>query len=246
MVNVPRAAELVAQEVRDEIIAGTLTPGERLGSTPALQEHFGVSGPTLREALRILEAESLIEVVRGRNGGAIVRRPDEDHVLRGLSMLLQSRNVTLGDVYAARTMIEPAAARRIAEMPERGAAVRRLGTLVAAEEEVLDNATAFAAANVKFHEGLVAESQNKTLLLFSEMLHDLVKGAVEAVSQSGATAAKRLLVRQRGLRAQHKLLELIGSGSAAEAEDYWREHMMVVGDVMNRSRGGRAVVNATR
>jgi GntR family transcriptional repressor for pyruvate dehydrogenase complex len=246
MVSVPRAAELVAQEVRADIIAGTVTPGDRLGSTLELQAQFGVSGPTVREALRILEAESLVEMVRGRNGGAVARRPNENHVLRGLSMLLQSRKVTLGDIYDARTLIEPAAVRRLAEMPKRNAALRRLRRLVAAQEGVIDDAMAFAAANVKFHEGLVAEAKNKTLLVFCEMLHDLVEGAVAAVSDVRNAQNAGLETRRRGLKAQLRLLEMIEAGSATDAENYWRRHMMVVGQVMNRSHAGRPVLASTR
>src|SRR6516165_5919111 len=69
-----KAAERVAAELRREIITGNLRPGDRLASEKELQEQFEISRPTLREALRLLEAESLIEVVRGQYGGARVTK----------------------------------------------------------------------------------------------------------------------------------------------------------------------------
>src|SRR5207245_2326520 len=60
-VRVPKTAELVARSLRRQIIRGELGQGEALPSESALMEQFGVSRPTLREAFRVLESESLID-----------------------------------------------------------------------------------------------------------------------------------------------------------------------------------------
>ena len=73
-----------------------------------------MSRPSLREALRILEAEGLITVVRGVLGGVVVHQPSERMTARTAALVLQARNVTLGDVHQARSMIEPAAVRVLA------------------------------------------------------------------------------------------------------------------------------------
>src|SRR5262245_65866219 len=106
--------EIIADEIRAMIVRGDVTAGDSLGREPDLVERFGVSRPSLREALRILEAEGLITVVRGVLGGVVVRAPDVSVTARTAAVLLQSRNVTLGDVHDARSVIEPAAARLVA------------------------------------------------------------------------------------------------------------------------------------
>src|SRR5206468_12578040 len=93
-----------------------LVDGELLGREPELVERFGVSRPSLREALRILEAEQLIAVVRGVRGGVVVNAPDSRVTARTAAMVLQSRNVSVADVLEARHLLEPLAARAIASM----------------------------------------------------------------------------------------------------------------------------------
>ena len=82
-------------------MSGELSEGDSLGHEPDLVERFGVSRPSLREALRILEAEGLITVVRGVLGGVIVHETDVRMTARTAALVLQTRNVTLGDVHDA-------------------------------------------------------------------------------------------------------------------------------------------------
>jgi len=105
----------IADELRHLIISGELDEGDSLGHEPDLIERFGVSRPSLREALRILEAEGLITVVRGVLGGVVVHRPDHRQAARSAALVLQARNVSLADVYEARTIIEPSAVRLVAQ-----------------------------------------------------------------------------------------------------------------------------------
>src|SRR3954464_6136386 len=137
----PRARREKPQQIADElrrlIIEGELEDGESLGHEPDLIERFGVSRPSLREALRILEAEGLITVVRGVLGGVVVNRPDHRMAARTAAIVLQARNVSLEDVFEALTIIEPSAVGLVASGRGRKASARRLRELIAAEEAVV-------------------------------------------------------------------------------------------------------------
>ena len=63
---------MVAAELRRQIVTGRLKPGDKLHPENVLQNEFAISRPTMREALRLLEAESLITIKRGKHGGARV------------------------------------------------------------------------------------------------------------------------------------------------------------------------------
>ena len=120
----------IADELRRLIVSGKLSEGESLGHEPDLVERFGVSRPSLREALRILEAEGLISVVRGMLGGIVVHKPNERMTARTAALLLQARNVSLADVYEARSLLEPIAVRVIASSRSRRSAVAELRQLI--------------------------------------------------------------------------------------------------------------------
>src|SRR5207342_3506893 len=129
----------IADELRALIVGGELSEGDSLGHEPELVERFGVSRPSLREALRILEAEGLITVVRGVLGGVVVHEPDERMTARAAALVLQARNVPLADVFEARSLLEPLAARAIATKRNRRAALKELRTLVAAQQALIED-----------------------------------------------------------------------------------------------------------
>ena len=87
---------------------GELTDGEWLPTEPELMTQFGVSRPTLREAFRLLEADSLVTIRRGPPGGARVTVPGPEASAAQFGMLLTLTGTTLTDVYEARAVIEPA------------------------------------------------------------------------------------------------------------------------------------------
>src|SRR5713101_1410778 len=72
-IAVPKMAELVAERIRSQIARSEFKPGDALPSETVLMERFGVARPTMREAIRILESESLISTRRGSQSGLKVR-----------------------------------------------------------------------------------------------------------------------------------------------------------------------------
>jgi DNA-binding FadR family transcriptional regulator len=221
----------IADDLRALIVSGELREGDSLGREPDLVERFGVSRPSLREALRILEAEGLISVVRGVFGGVVVHEPDQRMTARTAALVLQARNVPLADVYDARSMIEPVAVRVIATSPSRKLAADELQRLTAEQEKVIDDAEAYGRANALFHERLIELAGNQTLTIVAEMLSEIVARAVTAVSKTGSPA-ESAAVRRRGIRSQKRLALLIEAGDALQAEEHWRSHMAAVGRVM--------------
>src|SRR5438128_447724 len=85
----PRAAELLAGHLRQQIIRGELKEGDRLPKEQELMETYGVSRSTFREAFLLLEAEGLISVLQGTRQGALVHRPSVEAASRQVNFIMQ-------------------------------------------------------------------------------------------------------------------------------------------------------------
>src|SRR5262245_28731201 len=100
----PKLPAVVADALRRRILTGALRPGDNLPLEHQLAAQLGVSRPTLREALRVLEAESLIRTRRGSRGGAEVIGPSVESAARYVGYLLQFSGTTLDDLAKTRLL----------------------------------------------------------------------------------------------------------------------------------------------
>ena len=170
-----RVADQVADRIRDLIISGALPDGERLPPIEALMRDFGVSGPSIREALRTLESEGLITVQRGSTGGAIVHPPDARTAAYIVALVLSSRGTQIGDVLKATTILEPVCAMLCAQRPDRNkVVVPALRKLNAAARMLLEgDEREFAQNSISFHETLVQGCGSETITLVAGILESI-------------------------------------------------------------------------
>lgn len=170
----PRIAEIVADVLRERILSGELSDDEMLPNLERLLEEFPVSKPSLREALRILEAEGLITVQRGNVGGAQIHLPDAQQAASTLGMVLQSRRVGIDDVGQALRHLEALSAGMCAEREDRATEV--VPQLRQCNEDArnnVDDALEYVRAQAEFHEKIVSLSGNQTLQLVAGALESL-------------------------------------------------------------------------
>ena len=112
--SVPKAAEVIAEDLRNEIIVKGLPPGSPMPSEPELMARYRFSRASVREALRLLESDGLIYIKRGPRGGVRVNHPDDSHVSRSFSLLFATRGTPLRDLIRFRQVLEPEAASQAA------------------------------------------------------------------------------------------------------------------------------------
>lgn len=173
--TMPRSkAEHVAQRLLDRIITADLAPGSSFGTEADLLAQFDVSRPTLRESLRILESQGVLELRPGPGGGIMVRKPSTDILAHGLSVFLRLHDVPFIAVLKAREVIEPALA---AEAAVNGTDedFDQLEQSIERMKEIKDQ-DAFIEENRVFHSIVARASGNKVLETFWSTISILATG----------------------------------------------------------------------
>ena len=224
-VRVPKTAEVVARTIRNRIVRGELAEGDNLPAEAELMQQFRISRPTLREAFRILESESLIDIRRGARDGARVLAPSREVAARYAGLMLQADGATLSDVYEARMLLFPAGAALWAKS-HCDADIDDLRGFVDEIEAAADDPATFIRKSANFNLRIAELSGNRTLALLTGILDDIVEhaDAVVASDWSSRPQARSQRVDMVVTSMRH-LIDLIAAGDAAGAEAYWRESM---------------------
>jgi DNA-binding FadR family transcriptional regulator len=228
-VHLPRLADVVAAQIRDAILEGELVDGERLPPLDHLLDRFGVSAPSMREALRVLEAEGLLVVQRGGIGGAIVRRPTPKTAAYTMALVLRSEGSTKHDVATAVTLLQPVCVELCARRPDRATAV--VPTLVElndrAEAELDGDPVLFNDAMVEFHREIVRLAGNDTMSLVTRALEHIwladLRSKVKARAAQGQYPDSA--ARRAELDLHRSITVLIAAGDAETAAASMRDHL---------------------
>ena len=223
-----RIAETVAAELRTRILVGDGADDYRLPTQEQLVREFGVSYPSIREAIRILETEGLVTVRRGNVGGAEVHRPDESSAAYHLGLALQGGRVTLGDLAVGLQLLEPLCAAECARRPDRAdAVVPVLSDNVEKSAGLIGDGVAFTHTAREFHDHIVELTPNATVRY-------VVSSLVALWSAQEETWAEALTRRgdyfseaeaKGAIRAHQRIIEEISAGRAAEAQRVARAHL---------------------
>ena len=218
--NPRKLSHFIARDLRGLILRGVLAPGQALPSEADLLQAFSVSRNTMREALRILESESLIAIKRGRAGGVVVQRPQSRFVARYVSLLLQVRGATVADIQEARLMIEPRGAVRLLD----GITLEELESLAALHGEevaLIEDPALFLSALGRFDRAVFDVAGNKTISVVSTILRDIVgtQRFVDPGFRSDVPLSRRLA------DLHESFLHEVRASNAGGAEEVWLEYV---------------------
>jgi GntR family transcriptional regulator, transcriptional repressor for pyruvate dehydrogenase complex len=176
------AVEQVVRRIGEAIGAGLLAPGERLPGQIELAETLGVARMTLRQALAVLEDAGLIEIRRGRTGGAFVA-PDppppalDPPTAEQLRALTDWRRAISGEAAA------------LAALRHTAAELVSLRAAAHAAETAAGDAAAFRRADARFHVR-IAELARSDRLVAAEAQLQVELGEVLAITPGPARARR--------------------------------------------------------
>lgn len=217
-VDVPKAPDVLARELRERILSGELEEGAPLPAERELVKQTQMSRATVREALRILEVQNLVRVKAGRAGGAFVQRPTPSSMAESVSMLIRGRQIRLADLLETREALEPFCA----ELAARNRTDADLEVLDRANEAIADldaDLDQFLQANVDWHVGVAVAGHNELLIGFMTALSK----AIYAGTENAAFVDEK--VRATTARAHKSITTAIRNQDAEAAARRMRRHV---------------------
>lgn len=228
-----RLADTIVEQLETMILEGALQPGEKLPAERVLAQQFGVSRPSLREAVQRLAAKGLL--VSRQGGGNYVAESLGSSFSDPLIGLLENRPDAQRDLLEFRRTLEADcafyAAQRATEVDKAKLRDAYEALQACYSDDGEQNVSAEGAADARFHLAIAEASHNAILLHTIRGLFNLLKNSV--VTNIGGMYAKTTETRD-GLRQQHQqLFDAIMAGRAEDARDIAGLHIQYVQGVLS-------------
>lgn len=222
------ASQRVVNRLLALVTAGNLRPGDRLPGERELSESFGVSRPTIREAVRALAVLGVLRTVQG--GGIYVSELRAADLLGPLTFFLRLDDSDVDQLYAARRLIEGeigalAAARVTADD------LAALAALIAEQAAAVDDPAAYRLLDTAFHGRIARIAGNPFLARAAESLNVLGQEVRRIASESPQVIAASIADHRR-------ILAALAAGDAEGARAAMGDHMIQV--LATSKRGGGA------
>ena len=214
-----------------------LGPDDFLGREEDLAAEFGVSRPTLREALKLLASGNLIRATKGPGGGIFVAHTADQGMSRSLSdaiaMMLETDTVTLEELLDARVLLEVPLAGLAAYRPDEDT-LERLRAAIAAEHAAdPEDIDAIARADAEIHLTIAAAAGNRMIQALTGWVFEVLQPRLIDVLHPAVVYA--------AVVDQHEaLLAAIDKGDPARAERAMKDHLLYLRDVLRmvKARAG--------
>ncbi len=216
--------ERIIEHLRGEISSRRLRPGDRLPPETDLARSLGVSRPTVREALKVLESQNVLSSSTGPTGGTFVEAIDgvgvAEYLKDSISLLLDVDELTLPELWQAREITDIPAAEL--------AAARRTDQDVFVIEKTVDmdehKEGVAIVSDISFHRAVAEASKNRMLSLFASSIHMTLRTLAERsiIPEDVLPEVKRISQQQHRL-----VFEAIANRDGATAAARMREHLQL-------------------
>jgi DNA-binding FadR family transcriptional regulator len=226
------ASEQVAVQIQHYMQQEGLGPGDFLGREEDLASEFGVSRPTLREALKLLASGNLIRATKGPGGGIFVAHTAEQGMSRSLSdaiaMMLETEAVTLDELLDARVLLEVPLAGLAAYQPDEET-LERLRQAVRAAAAAPEDIDVIAATDAEIHQTIASAAGNR-------MVQALTNWIFEVLQPSLIEVLEPAVVHSAIIEQHEALVAAVEKGDPARAERAMKDHLLYLRDVLGMVR----------
>lgn len=217
----------LAKMLKNKILAGEFEVGSSLPSERDLMVTYSVSRATIREALRVLGAQGLIEVRRGRRGGSYICAPNGDNVSESMDMFIAGHDIRFIHLLAVREAIEPVAAAQAAAFRTEEQ-VDGINEIHAEFEASVDDLAKFSSLNVDWHLAIVEASHNP---IFLSVMTSISSALYSATKREEFDRDVRLIV----IKSHRRITDAIASKDPDAARRRMLRHVSNFSDQLDFS-----------
>ncbi|MCP4386697.1 MAG: FadR family transcriptional regulator [Gammaproteobacteria bacterium] len=202
----------IAEQLRNAIINGQFKIGERLPTEDELAQRYGVSRPSVREALKRLAAQNLVRARRGPTGGNFVVQPSYEELAGSLSgaatLLVGMGALGIEEIIEARRVLQGSCLQQAANNVNQQH-IANIETALTRQQDPEISDEDFCQADVAFHRALVDATDNG-------MLRFVMYTVIEALIP--VTNMVVTVVRERSdiISLHRQMLDHLSQGNAAE------------------------------
>jgi len=226
-VNRKSVYEDIVAQIRDMIDRGELAVGDKLPPERRLAELFSVSRNTVREAIRSLAEQGLVESRQG--AGTFVSHADSRDFATTFAGAILRGQPELREIFEIRKIVEP----EIAGMAARNASpgdITRMEAILADQERAVVKGESTSRHDLELHATLAEASGNSVMRAMVRTLHDELYESRVAGLQSPS--------RQQASLAAHKaIVQAVKHGHVLQAEKAMREHLEEVSTIVFNRKG---------
>ena len=223
----------VAEAIKSWVVEQGLQAGDRLPGEAELIERFGMAKGTIREAMRVLEAQGLIKTRTGPGGGSFVHEVSRQRAKALLGNYFYFKDLTIGDIYQLRLTLEPELASTMAGKLSEEVLEQLEANLAEYSEpaQTLDEEREQHVASLRFH-AILAEQARNPLMGFA--IDFMVNLLADLTVYRRLYSPPNIELWKQGREHQRQLIVALRDGNANAARSIMADHMEMAWKLMRQ------------
>lgn len=214
--NVEPTYRVLSQSIIEQILNGTLKPGDALPTEASLCAQFGVHRSSVREGIRLLEETGMVRRINAKR--LVVSRPTTSEMAEQMERGMRLHEVTFFELWETAMVLEPKTA-SLAAVHLDAKDIEAIAQNIEETRAVLGNPGVLASLDVQFHALVAKGVHNRVLLLTREPMARLFYPAFEAVLSRVPESGSRLL------QAHEAIFTALKAGNALDASTWMEKHI---------------------
>ena len=201
-----RLYQRIVEQVEDALARGELKPGQRLPSERDLVAQFGASRSTVREALRVLESNGVVQSRPGDPYGPVVLPFSSGGLAKQLTRLARVDQMTLAELISSRMILDSSANRLAATLRTEDQLAEMEAAIDTMRAAIDDGYERFSEADVAFHDAVARASRNTLIQVCNQVVRDVT---LNLISDKIAHARNRMAKMRESVRHHEEVLDSI-------------------------------------